>query len=162
MPVVSRGRRRHGNEKSGESMLRRIAALGAVLLAAAPAARADGIEPGLWKIVSRTEAGGVVGPPSETLRCLTVEQARDVATTFSPVARTINSDCEPLARAFTGQKLTWKLVCKGQLDMEVTGDFSFDGRRHYTATTTTKAAMRGMVMIDSRDTLDANWVSACP
>jgi hypothetical protein len=162
MPVVSRGRRGREREIEESMLLRIAAALCAILLAASPAAWSDGIEPGLWKIISRTESGGVVGPPNETARCLTVEQSGDVATTFSPVARTMNSACEPLVREFTGEKLTWKLICKGQLDMEVTGEFRFDGRRHYTATTTTKAAMRGMVMIDSRDTLDANWVSACP
>ena len=46
--------------------------------------------------------------------------------------------------------------------MELTGEFNFDGRRHYTAMTTTKAAMAGQTMIDSRDMLDAQWVSACP
>jgi hypothetical protein len=140
----------------------RVVALCAAGWFAAIPAAAEGIEPGLWKIVSRTESAGVSGPPSESARCLSAEQARDLATTFSPVARTVNSACEPLARDFTGTRLTWKLVCKGQLDMEVTGDFSFDGPRHYTATTTTRASMRGMVMVDSRDTLDANWVSACP
>jgi hypothetical protein len=124
-------------------------------------ASAQGIEPGLWKIVSRTAAGGVVGPPTESERCLTAAQAQDVITTFSPVMRTINSTCAPIERDFTDQKLTWRLTCRGQLDMEITGEFNFDGRRHYTATTTARAAMRGIVMIDSRDALEANWVSEC-
>jgi hypothetical protein len=142
-------------------MLCRIAALLAVVTALASPAGAEGIEPGLWKIVSRTASGGVLGPPTESARCLTAEQARDVTTTFSPTARTINSACAPIERGFTGQKLNWRLSCKGELDMEITGEFNFDGRRHYTATTTTRAAMRGVVMIDSRDTLEATWVSEC-
>ena len=28
---------------------------------------ADGIDPGLWKIISRTETGGVIGPPHESV-----------------------------------------------------------------------------------------------
>ena len=138
-------------------------ALGAVFALTASLAFAEGIEPGLWKITSRTETGGVIGPPHETARCLTAEQTKDVATTFSPVSRTANSVCAPIERSFNGEKLTWKLSCKGQLDMELTGEFIFDSARHYTATTRTKAAMAGQQMIDSQDTLEAQWLSEnCP
>jgi hypothetical protein len=143
------------------SVLYRLA-LPVLLALTANVAFADGIEPGLWKITSRTATGGVIGPPHESSRCLTAEQARDLATTFSPVSRTENSVCAPLERSFNGQRLSWKLVCKGQLDMEVTGDFDFDDAHHYTAKTQTKAAMAGQTMIDSQDTLEAQWVSACP
>jgi hypothetical protein len=146
--------------------LNRVAALAAIGILAASGtmsrASADGIEPGLWKISIRSVSNHVIGPPQESTRCLNADQAKDVVTTFSPVARTQNSTCAPIERQFEGQKLTWHLVCKGQLDMELTGEFQFDGRKHYTATTTTKAAMRGQAMIDSRDLLDATWVSACP
>lgn len=128
---------------------------------AADASWADGIEPGLWRIASRSISNGAAGPPKETSRCLTAEQARDVATTFSPVSKTVNSTCAPLEREFADGKLTWRLTCKGQLDMEITGEFHFDGAKHYTATTTTKAVMAGQTMIDSRDLLDATWVSEC-
>jgi hypothetical protein len=128
---------------------------------ATDACSADGIEPGLWNIAVRSISNGAAGPPQQSNRCLTAEQAKDVATTFSPVSKTVNSTCAPLERQFADQKLTWRLVCKGQLDMEITGEFHFDGPKHYTATTTTKAMMAGQTMIDSRDLLDANWVSEC-
>jgi hypothetical protein len=128
---------------------------------AASIAFAEGIEPGLWKITSRTETGGVIGPPHESARCLTAEQTKDLAATFSPVSRTQNSVCAPIERSFNGGRLTWKLVCKGQLDMELSGEFNFDDPHHYTATTRTKAAMAGQTMIDSQDTLEALWVSEC-
>jgi len=139
----------------------RIALPAAILAVLVSAAFAEGIEPGLWRITSRTATGGVIGPPHESSKCLTAEEARDVATTFSPLSRTVNSTCAPLERSFSGQKLTWKLVCKGQLDMELTGEFDFDSPRHYTATTRTKAAMAGQTMINSQDTLEAQWVSTC-
>jgi hypothetical protein len=123
---------------------------------------ADGIEPGLWEITSRTETGGVIGPPHESSKCLTAEETRDLPTTFSPVPRTINSVCAPIERSFSGEKLTWRLVCKGQLNMELTGEFDFDSPHHYTATMQTKAEMAGMPMIDTQNTLEAHWVSACP
>ena len=133
----------------------------AVLVFAAATAFAAGIEPGLWKITSRTATGGVIGPPHESSKCLTDAEARDVPTTFSPVSTTVNSACAPIERNFDGTTLTWHLVCKGQLDMELSGDFKFDTPRHYTATVRSKAAMLGQAMIDSQETLEAQWVSAC-
>jgi hypothetical protein len=134
---------------------------GVVLALAATVALADGIEPGLWKITSRTATGGVIGPPHETSKCLTAEQVHDLPTTFSPVPSTVNSVCAPIERSFSGEKLTWRLVCKGQLDMELTGEFDFDSPHHYTATMRTMAAMAGMTMVDSQNTIEAEWVSEC-
>ena len=128
---------------------------------AATAARAEGIAPGLWRIISRTETGGVIGPPHESSRCLTADQARDVATTFAPPAAAANSSCTAPEHVFSGRQLTWRVTCKGQTDMEQTGEFTFDGPHHYTATLQTLAAVSGKVMIDSQDLIEGQWVSAC-
>ena len=135
--------------------------LAAVLALTVVTATAGGIEPGLWRITSRTETGGVIGPPHESSKCLTAAETNDLPTTFSPVPRTVNSVCAPIERSFTGERLTWRLVCKGQLNMELTGEFDFDSAHHYTATMRTKAEMAGMTMVDSQNTLEAEWVSAC-
>src|ERR1700722_15331754 len=103
------------------------------LVIAASAACADGIDAGLWRIITRTETGGVIGPPHESSKCLTAEQTGDPQTTFSPVPSTINSVCAPIERHLDGHELNWRLVCKGQLDMELTGEFTFDSPHHYTA-----------------------------
>jgi Protein of unknown function (DUF3617) len=132
----------------------RVTVIATTLFAAsfmACAAFADGIDPGLWKIISRTATGGVIGPPHESSKCLTADQARDLATTFSPIPSTVNSVCAPIERSLNGQRLTWRLTCKGH----------FDTSRHYTATVRTQAAMGGMQMVDSQDTLEAQWVSEC-
>jgi len=129
---------------------------------AMPAGAADGIDPGLWKIITRTESAGVTGPPHESSKCLTVEQTQDLGTTFSPVPQTVNSVCAPIERNLEGPRLTWHLVCKGQLDMELSGEFNFDSPHHYTATVRTKAAMAGMAMVDSQNMLEGQWISACP
>lgn len=139
----------------------RAVAVAFILAVAATFAFADGIEPGLWKITSRTETGGVIGPPHETSKCLTAEEANDLPTTFSPLSRTENSVCDPIERNFDGRTLTWRLVCKGNLDMELTGEFKFDSPHHYTATMRTKAAMLGQMMIDSQNTLEGRWISEC-
>lgn len=132
-----------------------------VLFLGATAAFADGIEPGLWKIISRVESNGVISPPRESMKCLTPDQTQDIATTFSPVSRTINSECAPIERNFVDGKLTWKLICKGQLDMELAGDFTFDSRRHYSAAVRSRATMAGAPPVESVNTLDAEWVSEC-
>jgi len=141
----------------------RIVLAAAVVASAAAAARADGIEPGLWKVITRTESvGGASPPPHESTKCLTPEQTEDLATTFAPVtAGTINSVCAPIERSFADGKLTWRLTCKGQLDVELSGDFTFDTPHHYSGTIRTKASMAGQVVADSQNTLEGQWVSAC-
>jgi Protein of unknown function (DUF3617) len=129
---------------------------------AASAAYADGIDPGLWKIVGHSETAGVVGPPHESTKCLTADQTKDLATSFSVIPNTINSTCAPIERTFDGKHLTWHLVCKGQMDMDLSGDFNFDSPRHYTGTVQTKAAMAGMQMVDTKNAVEGQWVSACP
>jgi hypothetical protein len=121
----------------------------------------DGIAPGLWRIVSRTETGGVIGPPHESSRCLSADQAENLAATFAPPANVASSGCAPAEHSLNGQKLTWRLTCKGQTDMEETGEFTFDSPRHYTATMRTRAAVSGTTMIDSQDILEGQWVSNC-
>jgi hypothetical protein len=129
--------------------------------AASIALAADGIDPGLWRVTTRTETGGVIGPPHESSKCLTPEQTHDLANTFSMVPTTINSDCAPIERSLTGQRLSWRLVCKGQINMELTGEFNFDSPHHYSGTVRTKASMAGMPMVDSQNTVEAEWVSEC-
>lgn len=101
-------------------------------------------------------------PPRQSSKCLTAEAVKDLATTFSPVATMINSTCAPIERSFDGRKLAWHLVCKGQLDVELSGAFDFDSPHHYTGVVRTKAAMAGQPMPDSQQTLEAKWVSPCP
>ena len=134
----------------------------AVVTLAASAALADGIDPGLWKITTHTESDGVVGPTHESSKCLTAEQTNDLGATFSPVATTINSDCAPMERSLKGPLLTWHLVCTGQLNMELSGSFDFDSPHHYTGTVQSKAEMQGMPNVDSQNTIEGEWVSACP
>ncbi len=138
-----------------------IVTLVAVALAAS-AALADGIEPGLWQITTQTENAGAAAPSHQSSKCLTAKQTNDLGATFSPVATTINSDCAPIERSLKGPLLTWHLVCKGQLNMELSGEFDFDSPHHYTGTVQTKAEMTGMPNVDSRNTIEGQWVSACP
>lgn len=133
-----------------------------VLALTALPAMAGGIDAGLWKITTTVETGGMTRPPRQSAKCLTAEQVADLPATFSPLASTINSTCEPIQRSFDGKKLAWHLVCKGQLDMELTGAFNFDSAHHYTGTVESKASMAGQPIPGSKNTVEGQWVSACP
>jgi len=127
---------------------------------AVSAAHADGIAPGLWRVITQSKGEGMVGPPHESAKCLTEDETKDLATTFSPIPRMINSECAPIERKLESGKLDWHLVCKGQLNVELTGAFNFDSEHHYTATVRTHAEIGGQTM-DTLDTLEGRWVSAC-
>jgi hypothetical protein len=46
--------------------------------------------------------------------------------------------------------------------MELSGEFNVDSPHHYAATVSTKADMAGRQMVDSQNTLEGQWLSACP
>jgi hypothetical protein len=127
------------------------------------AAKADplAIEPGQWKVTSSIVMNGAAMQPQIKLRCLTPEQAGDVAKTFGPVSGTVNSTCEPAEPETTGKNLKWHLQCKGQLDLDVLGDFNFDSADHYTATVISKGVMGGKLISDVKTELQGERIGAC-
>ena len=132
------------------------------IVATTGAAAADQlIEPGQWKVTSSTVVNGAATPPQVKARCLSPEQAEDVAKTFGPQSGTINSTCEPAQYQTTGRTLKWRLQCKGQLDMDVGGDFNFDSPQHYTATITSRGRMAGALVSDLKTELEAERIGEC-
>ncbi len=143
------------------SLLYRVLVTAAIALWATQAS-ADGIQPGLWKIITRMEANGATSPSRESAKCFTAEQARDLVATFSPAPTTINSECGKLESSLEDDRLKWKLVCKGQLNMEITGDYTFREGHEYAGIVRTRTEMGGMPMSDTVTTLYAERVSDCP
>jgi Protein of unknown function (DUF3617) len=131
------------------------------LAAAAPPASADGIEPGLWQITETIVMNGNRTPSQVRTRCLSAEQAGDTATTFSPEYRTVNSDCERAEFSSTASRLKWRMLCKGQLDMDVSGDFTFDTPKHYSAKIESKGSVAGRTMAETSVTIDAENLGEC-
>lgn len=119
------------------------------------------IEPGQWKVTSKTRMNGAAMPPQVKARCLTPEQAGDVAKTFGPEVGTVNSACERTEFEVSGRALKWRLQCKGQLDMAVAGAFNFDSPTHYTATVASKGWMGGQLMSDVNTELEGEHVGEC-
>lgn len=123
---------------------------------------ADGIAPGLWKVTTTTILNGMPTPPQQKNRCLTQEQAADPAKTFSPEYSTINSECQRTEYQADGQKLSWRLQCKGQLDMDVAADFLFDNPKRYSAAIVTRSAMGGRPMMSSSAAIEGEHIGDCP
>jgi hypothetical protein len=119
------------------------------------------IEPGQWKVTSNTRMNGATMPPQVKARCLTPEQASDVSKTFGPEIGTVNSTCERTEYEATGRRLKWRMQCKGQLDMDISGDFNFDSPLHYTATIASKGWMAGSLMSDVKTELEGERVNEC-
>lgn len=134
------------------------AALAAI---AAPEARADGLEAGLWRTTQTPSINGISGPPRETMRCLRDAEVNDLDRTFSPVYRTTNSACEQTEHEFTPQRLKWRLQCRGQLDMDVAGEFVFERRDRYTATIVASSSMLGKLMQETHTRIEAERVGEC-
>src|SRR5215475_14137313 len=146
-------------------MMRLAVMCGLVLGLAALAAHgalADGIAPGLWRVTNKPTINGARGPTSQNMRCLTAEEVADLDKTFSPVSRTINSECERVEHEFSPQRLKWRLQCTGQVDMDVAGEFIFDSPEHYTAVITARSFMLGRLMQSIRTSVEGQRVGDCP
>ena len=104
---------------------------------------------------------GATTPPGVKARCLTPEQADDVVKTFGPAANTMNSTCAPAVYETTGTRMKWRLQCRGQLDVDVLGDFNFDSRTHYTATVSSKGWMAGALISDVKTELAGERIGEC-
>jgi hypothetical protein len=133
------------------------------LLASIAAAHADErlIEPGEWKITSTTVVNGAASPPQVKTRCISPEQADDIAKTFGPVAGTVNSTCAAPETATSGRTLNWRLQCRGQLDMDVAAHFEFDSPQHYKAIIASQGRMAGALISDVKSGLEGERLGEC-
>ena len=141
--------------------LARSAAMVAGLLAGGCCAiAADGLQPGLWKIITQVEMNGLQAPAGVKTRCLKPDDARDLEKTFAPEYRVEGSTCERMNVAWSGQKLSWRIQCTGPLSMDVAGAYEFDTAQHYTGVITLLGSMAGREM-RSRTTLEGERIGEC-
>jgi hypothetical protein len=131
------------------------------LLTAPVQAQTPTLTPGLWKVTTTTILNGKSMPPQVKERCLSAEQAADPVKSFSPEYATVNSDCERTALTSDARTLSWRLQCKGQIDMDVSADFVFENAKRYTATIVTKGAMAGQQMMASSAAIEGEHVGDC-
>jgi len=142
-------------------MTRLATALVGLLLTTTAAGAENLIEAGEWRVTSTAVINGAAQPPQSKSRCITPQQAENVAATFGPVSGTVNSDCATPAVEAAGKTLKWRLQCRGQLDIDATGEFTFDSPRHYTAAITSQGKMAGALISDVKTDIEAERVGDC-
>lgn len=141
----------------------RFAVAAAVVLATMTGVRSaeNLVEPGQWRVTSSSVINGMAAPPQAKARCITPQQAEDVAKTFGPVSGTINSDCADPEIETSGRTLSWRLQCRGQLDADVAARFDFDAPQHYTATITFQGRMGGALINDTKTEIVGERTGDC-
>jgi hypothetical protein len=143
------------------SLFVRILAIGAGLwVPGLSAIAADGLQPGLWKVVTWAEINAMQAPAETKTRCLKPDDARDLEKTFAPEYRVQGSTCERMNVQWSGQKLAWRVQCTGALSMDVAGTYEFDTPQHYTGVVTLLGSMAGREM-RSRTTLEGERIGEC-
>lgn len=130
------------------------------LVLAAPSASAQGLEAGRWRVLTTTLSGSLA-PPQVATRCLTPEDVADPGKTFAPQVVTENSECTRTEFKLEPTGLIWRLQCKGQLNMDVAGQFIFDSPTRYSAMVTTKASMLDQIVQQSIVSISAERIGEC-
>lgn len=131
------------------------------VLAASARAETLSIEPGQWQVTAKTVVDGGALPPKVTMSCLSPEQAGDVTKAFAPSMGTVNSTCAPAEFDVKAGQMKWRLQCKGQIDIDLLGDYTFGSKSHYTATVLSKARMAGALVSDVKTELQGERVGEC-
>ena len=121
---------------------------------------AQTLEAGRWRVMTTTLSGPMM-PPEVATRCLTPEDVADLGKTFGPQLRTENSECKRTEFTLEPTGLTWRLQCKGQLNMDVAGQFIFDSPTRYSAMVTTKASMLDQIVQQVMVSISAERIGEC-
>jgi hypothetical protein len=139
---------------------RKTLAIAFLCAAAGAPAVADGISPGLWQLTETVIMNGTPATPQVRTRCLSAEQAGDTAATFTPEYRNASSNCDRSEFQSTASKLKWRMLCKG-MEMDVSGDFTFDTPKHYTATIQSKGSMAGREVVNTSVAIEGEHLGEC-
>ena len=130
-----------------------------LLLFAIDVARAEPPEPGRWRVITTT-LSGPPSPPQVAMRCLT-RRSRRSRQDIRPQVSTVNSECERTEFEFEPSSLKWRLQCRGQINIDVAGQFVFESATRYSAMVVTRATMIDLVVQNSMVSIDAERVGAC-
>jgi hypothetical protein len=127
---------------------------------AAETVLAESLEPGRWRVLTTT-LSGQLQPPMVATRCLTPEDVADPGKTFGPQITTENSKCEQKEFKLEPSGLTWRLECRGQLNVDVAGQFIFDSPTRYSAFVTSKATMLDRIVNETMVSISAERIGEC-
>jgi hypothetical protein len=142
-------------------MRRALAPLVMLCLSAPAVAQDTRMQAGQWKVTSKVVMNGAPMPVEVKARCISPEQASDPVKTFSPELAAVNTECKKIEETMKDGRLKWHMQCRGQIDIDVIGDFTFDSATHYSATVATKAFMAGQKVADSSAAIEGEHAGAC-
>ncbi len=118
-----------------------LAALAAIAAAASMTSQpclAEGPQPGLWKLTTKSLIPGVPMAENSHTACITPEMVKDPASAFarqSALQNATQTGCQQ-THHFTGITLSWSMMCTGKSAMSGSGAMTFDSPQHYSGTFT--------------------------
>src|SRR5471030_2532419 len=114
------------------------------VLAAPPARAAIELDPGMWQDTETGEQDGQPVKPEVTSDCMTPEEAKDPVKSLS-VMKDTGGQCQKLEIKEKGNVVSVEMLCGDPKEMEInlTGTYTFLGRRHYTGTMNSTIILAG-------------------
>ncbi|HWV40433.1 DUF3617 domain-containing protein [Pseudorhodoplanes sp.] len=129
------------------------------LIAAYPAS-AQSLEAGRWRVMTTT-LSEAHKPPMVATRCLTAEDVADLGKTFGPQSTTENLECRRTEFSQNSEGMTWRLQCRGQIDVDVSAEFIFSSPVRYSALVKTRATMLDRIVQDNMVSISAERIGEC-
>jgi hypothetical protein len=117
-------------------------------------------QPGLWKMTVTTQSAGRPAVKAAQNTCITPEHVKKQQEgSESGAAAQRNCQRVKFERSATGMTMRYK--CSGELAMEMTTTYAYDGPQHYTVAMKATGARAGKA-IASTTTIDARRIGECP
>jgi hypothetical protein len=123
------------------------------------------LEPGLWKILTKTTQNGQAMPDKTENRCYSVAEFSDLVKTFATLFA--DHDCTR-NHAFSGKTLTLSAACTapvpqgGSLVVKGEGSYVFEDDKRFTGTVVSTFAMPSQPSTSFSVTKNAEYVGPCP
>ena len=141
-----------------------ICAAGVSSLAAAQDAAAIKLEPGLWKVLTKTSRNGTPMPDKTENRCYSAAEFDDLVATFA----TLFADHECIrSHAFAGKTLTLSATCSGPapqggtLAVKGEGSYVFEDDKRFTSSVTSTFTVPNQPSTTFLVTKNAEYVGPC-
>jgi hypothetical protein len=123
------------------------------------------LEPGLWKVLTKTTQNGQAMPDKTENRCYSAAEFSDLVKTFATLFA--DHDCTR-NHAFAGKTLTLSAACNapapqgGTLVVKGEGSYVFEDDKRFTSTVVSTFAMPNQPSTAYSVTKNAEFVGPCP
>jgi hypothetical protein len=143
-------------------ILAALAAIAAAVTMTSEPGRAEGPQPGLWKLTTKSLIPGAPMAENSHTACITPDMVEDPGSAFvrySALPNAAQRGCHQ-THHFTGITLSWSMMCTGKSPMSGSGAMTFDSPHHYTGTFTTTGSDPGRPMTVTT-TMEGQRVGEC-